>query len=85
MHEYRILSCSALAALFLIGLAGCQYYEQTRVLKSKADVQEEQAELLKAYRHCLARYEDDPPKAKEHCSVYTQQLREIEVTRGRAQ
>jgi hypothetical protein len=65
-------------------LAGCQYYEQYRVLKATADLREEQAELLKAYRLCLDKYEADPPNAKEHCAVYTQRLKEIEITRRSA-
>jgi uncharacterized protein YciW len=72
-----------LAKGLLVGLmmvsSGCHYYEEYRVLKSKADVQEEHAELLKAYRLCLAKYQDDSPKAKELCGPYTQSLREIEV------
>ncbi len=58
---------------------GCHYYEEYRVLKSTADIQDERAELLKAYRLCLAKYQDEPPKAKEVCAPYTQSLREIEV------
>ncbi|MEC4889959.1 MAG: hypothetical protein RI101_07840 [Nitrospira sp.] len=63
----------------LHALAGCHYYQEYRVLKTKADVQEEHAELLSAYRQCLAKYQDEPPKAKEICAAYTQSLREIEV------
>lgn len=59
--------------------AGCHYYEEYRVLKSTADIQDERAELLKAYRLCLAKYQDEPPKAKEVCAPYTQSLREIEM------
>ena len=70
-------------AAMLIALAplwtGCHYYEEYRVLKSKADLQEEQAELLRAYRLCLTKYEEEPAKAKEVCAPYTQRLREIEV------
>lgn len=58
---------------------GCHYYEEYRVLKSTADIQDEKAELLKAYRLCLAKYQDEPPKAKEVCAPYTQSLRELEV------
>jgi len=65
--------------ILVLFLSGCHYYEEYRVLKSKADVQEEHAELLKAYRLCLEKYQDDPPKAKEMCGPYTQSLREIEV------
>ena len=65
--------------LLILMLSGCYYYEEYRVLKSTADVQDEKAELLKAYRLCLSKYQDDPPKAKEICGPYTQTLREIEV------
>ncbi len=58
---------------------GCHYYEEYRVLKSTADIQDEKAELLKAYRLCLAKYHDEPPKAKEFCAPYTQSLRELDV------
>lgn len=71
-----------LTLCFLISAsAGCHYYEEYRVLKSKADLQDEQAELLRAYRLCLTRYQDDPPKAKELCGPYTQRLREVEIRR----
>ena len=66
-------------AVVLVACGGCHYYEEYRVMKSKADIQDEHAELLKAYRLCLAKYQDDPPKAKEMCGPYTQSLREIEV------
>lgn len=63
----------------LLTVSGCHYYEEYRVLKSTADIQDERAEFLKAYRLCLAKYQDEPPKAKEMCAPYTQSLREIEV------
>ena len=65
--------------LVLSLLAGCHYYEEYRVLKSTADIQDEKAELLKAYRLCLVKYQEEPPKAKEVCAPYTQSLRELEV------
>lgn len=77
MVKKAIFTCGV--ALWLCILTGCHYYEEYRVLKSKADMQDEHAELLKAYRLCLAKYQDDPPKAKEICGPYTQSLREIEV------
>jgi len=49
------------------------------MLKSTADHQDERVELLKAYRLCVTKYQDEPPKAKEICGPYTQSLREIEV------
>jgi hypothetical protein len=71
----------ALVALMIAlgAFPGCHYYEEYRVLKSTADIQDEKAELLKAYRLCLAKYQDEPPKAKEMCAPYTQSLRELEV------
>jgi hypothetical protein len=71
----------AIVASLLLGLAGCQYYAEFRLKKTQADVQEEQAALMRAYRECLQKYETDPPKAKEYCASYTQQLREIEIRR----
>jgi hypothetical protein len=49
--------------------------------KGTADVREETAEMMRAYRVCLQRYEGEPPKAKEHCAPYTQSLREVEIRR----
>jgi hypothetical protein len=34
---------------------------------------------MKAYRLCMAKYQDDAAKAKDLCGPYTQALREIEV------
>ena len=52
----------------------CQAYHQT---KAETEVRQETANILKAYRICLQKHEDDPSKAKEHCAVYTQALHEI--------
>ncbi len=73
------LSTWFVSAAIVLVCTGCHYYEEYRVLKSTADLQDERAELLKAYRLCLTKYQDDPPKAKEICGPYTQSLREIEV------
>jgi hypothetical protein len=62
-------------------MMGCQYYEDYRMKKGTADVREETAEMMRAYRVCLQRYEGEPPKAKEHCAPYTQSLREVEIRR----
>ena len=64
-------------------LVGCHYYEEFRVMKGTADVKKEQAELMRAYRLCLQKYENDPPKAREYCAPYTQSLREIDVKSSR--
>ncbi|HKT36104.1 MAG TPA: hypothetical protein VJR03_14850 [Nitrospira sp.] len=70
----------ALGITMTLWVGGCQYYEDFRVKKATADLREEQAELLHAYRLCLEKYQDEPPKAKEFCAPYTQRLRELEVT-----
>ena len=64
--------------LALTGLAGCQYYEEYRNIKGDADIKEEKAELLKAHRLCLQKYEGDPAAAKERCSPYALAILDIE-------
>ena len=56
----RLSTCFVSAATMLL-CTGCQYYEEYRVLKSTADIQDDRAELLKAYRLCLTKYQVDPP------------------------
>jgi hypothetical protein len=70
-------------SLLLISLFGCQYYEDFRLKKTQADVQEERAALMQAYRECLKKHEDDPQKSRDFCAPYTQSLREIEIRSGR--
>jgi hypothetical protein len=67
-------------SVMLWGTVGCQYYEEYPVKKTTADLKEEQAALLHDYRVCLAKYQDDPPKAKELCGPYTQRLRQLDIT-----
>lgn len=72
-----------LVSVLLISLSGCHYYEDFRLKKTQADVQEERAELMRAYRECLKKYESEPSKSREFCAPYTQSLREIEIKSGR--
>ncbi len=67
--------------LVLNGLAGCQYYEEFRSIKGDADIKEEIAEMQKAYRLCLQKYESDPAAAKEHCSPYAEAIQNMEHRR----
>jgi hypothetical protein len=69
----------------VLTVSGCHYYEEYRVLKATANLQDERAELLKAYRLCLTKYQENPPKAKEICGPYIQSLREIEVRQQHGQ
>ena len=72
-----------LVSLLLIGLSGCQYYADYRLKQTQSDIQEERAELMRAYRECLKKHENDPQKSRDFCAPYTQSLREIEIKSGR--
>jgi hypothetical protein len=39
-------------------------------IRAKADVAEQQAAILKLYRTCVERYQEDPAKAKANCEHY---------------
>ena len=65
--------CTGYVGLYAIE---CQAYHQR---KADTEVRQETANIMKAYRTCLQKYEDDPSKAKEYCSVYTRALHEIEI------
>lgn len=64
--------------LALPSLIGCQYYEEYRNIKGDADIKEEKAELMKAHRLCLQKYENDPAAAKERCAPYAQAVQDID-------
>ncbi len=72
-----------LVSLSLVSLLGCQYYADYRLKQTRSDVQEERAELMRAYRECLKKYEGEPQKSRDFCAPYTQSLREIEIRSGR--
>jgi hypothetical protein len=94
----RVLGVCALALAFLCDCGRAPYYGQAdcstqrgiygdacqryRQRKADADRGEEVAQLLKSYRLCLQRYEADPKKAKEHCSMYARALGVIDIDRG---
>ncbi len=69
----------------LIGIlnlsAGCVYYEEFRQRKADADMRQETADLMKQYRLCMEKYENDPMKAKEYCSAYGDALRQVHPKR----
>ncbi|MDE3117880.1 MAG: hypothetical protein KGL03_02590 [Nitrospirota bacterium] len=73
----RWVLCASVCAL-LGGPAGCHYYEEFRMMKGTADIRSETADLIRAYRECMERYEKEPAKAREYCSGYSQTLREIQ-------
>ena len=71
----RLLLC---LILILAGPAGCQYYEEFRSIKGDADIKEEIAEMRKAYRLCLQKYEGDPMATREHCAPYAKAIQDAE-------
>ena len=82
MKISRQLIVLGLLGAILSGPTGC-FWEDFRLKKTQADIQEEKAELMRAYRECLKKYESDPQKSREFCAPYTQSLREIEIRGGR--
>ena len=84
MNEERRIHHSAFSVhiccmvLLLSVMAGCQYYQEYRNTKGEADIKEEKAELLKAYRLCLQKFENDPAAQKERCASYAQSIQDME-------
>ena len=74
LDQYGTVNCDE-----LYGEAArmCQEYRQR---KADADMRSEASQIVKAYRQCLEKYQDQPDKQKEYCSVYTQALHEIEFS-----
>lgn len=70
----RLFLCLAL----LLAAAGCQYYEEYRNMRGEADIKEEIAEMRKAYRLCLQKYENDPSAQKDRCAPYAQAVQDME-------
>ena len=58
---------SLLLCLVVESTAGCHYYEEFREKKGSADIKEETAEMMRASRLCLQKYESDPAKVREYC------------------
>lgn len=83
MRRGQLFSIAFLAGLLLTGLPGCHYYEDFRLKKTQADLQEERAELLRAYRECLKKYEGEPQKSREFCAPYTRSLRDDDARGNR--
>ena len=68
-----------LGVVMLAGLAGCLRLgfgdgdaAETRASKNAAEsaISREVAEMVKLYRICLQKHEDNPVKAKENCGMY---------------
>ena len=62
-----------------IAMGGCGMDDNLRRIKSDADIAEQRAAIMKLYRGCLEKYQDDPVKAKANCEHYTQALYSVDV------
>lgn len=75
-----------LGAVVLAGLPGCLRLgfgsgddSDTKASKNAAEtaISREVAELVKLYRICLQKNEDNPVKAKENCGMYKDAVRDL--------
>ena len=73
-----------LVAVLLAGLPGCLSFgggnnSETTASKSASEtaVYREVAEMVKLYRLCLQKNEENPVKAKENCGVYKDAIRDL--------
>ena len=62
-----------------LSMSGCLAYSRWQETSANADRLSEHAAILKLYRLCLEKYQDDPAKAKVNCEHYTQSLQSIDV------
>lgn len=73
-----------LGAVVLAGLPGCLRFgfgddSDTKASKNVAEnaIYREVAEMVKLYRICLQKNEDNPVKAKENCGMYKEAIRDL--------
>ncbi len=71
-------------AVILVGLPGCFRFgllddSDTKASRSAAEnaVYREVAEIVKLYRVCLQKNEDNPVKARENCGMYKDAIRDL--------
>lgn len=71
-------------AMLLAGLPGCLNFgsrddSDTKESKRAAEtaIYREVAEMVKLYRVCLQKNEDNPVKSKENCAVYKEAIRDL--------
>lgn len=70
--------------VLLAGFPGCVSFgasddANTKTSKNAAEtaIYREVAEMVKLYRVCLQKYEDNPVKAREHCGMYKDAIRDL--------
>ena len=67
--------CTAMSGCFALD----QQIAYADRLKFEAEIAKEQSAIIKLYRGCLEKYQDDPVKAKANCEHYTQALHSVDV------
>ena len=75
----KALSMIIGVALLCLSMWGCQDYAKWQQTLVETDILEQRAAILKLYRQCLEKYQNDPPQAKAQCEHYTQSLHAIDV------
>jgi hypothetical protein len=74
----------AYLAVGLLSLSGCLSLNRgERGDPNQIAIRKELAELVKAYRVCLQKNEDNPTKAKENCGVYREALQDLVQAKDR--
>jgi hypothetical protein len=73
-----------MGSMMLAGLSGCLSFggggdSDTNASKSAAEtaIYREVAEMVKLYRICLQKNEDNPVKARESCGLYKEAIRDL--------
>ena len=75
-----------MGVVLLVALPGCLRLgfgsgddSDTRVSKNAAEaaISREVTEMVKLYRICLQKHEDNPVKAKENCGMYKDAIRDL--------
>ncbi|MDQ6734959.1 MAG: hypothetical protein M3Z35_12755 [Nitrospirota bacterium] len=74
--SHIILSMLIVVAVILPGCMEFGSRDSTRH-PPETTMQKEVAEIVKMYRLCLQKYEDNPGTAKEHCSAYRDAIRDL--------
>ncbi len=67
-----------LTILGIMTLPGCLHFDLDGPSGGDSTtVKREVAELVRQYRLCLKKYEDNPAKARENCGVYRDAIRDL--------
>ena len=69
-----------LLILCCLSISACHYYQDYRQKKGTADVTEERAALMKTYRECLKKHENNPTISRERCGAYNDMLKKVDGT-----